>query len=242
MSTEPAPAPVTQLPDTVEEVIQRMKQIDAELDTRDGVACFNRMYLKVTELVAAGITQGFFADAAFMERMDVVFADLYLRNIDADQARKPVNAAWRPLFDLRGNHRILPVQYALAGMNAHINHDLALSVVLTCKERRTTPDTAPVHADYLKVNQLLAEVEATVRAEFEPELVKLATEDAQTLTHLLSSFSIEAARDAAWLSVQMLWSQRGNPFTYDLACVGMADSTGMAGRLLLTPVVPADPS
>ncbi|WP_220140329.1 DUF5995 family protein [Kitasatospora acidiphila] len=236
MGTEPAPEPITQLPTTVQDVIQRMKRIDAEFDARDGVACFNRMYLRVTELVAASLAENYFADGAFIERMDVIFAGLYLRNVEAAKAGNPVNAAWRPLVDLRDDRRILSIQYALAGMNAHINHDLALSVILTCKERRTTPDTSPVHADYLKVNELLARVEAEVRAEFEPELVRLATADAESITHILSTFSIEAARDASWLSVQLLWPQRDIPFTYDRACAGIAETTGMVGRLLLTPV------
>jgi hypothetical protein len=236
MGTEPAPAPLAPLPDTVDGVIQRMKQIDAELDARDGVACFNRMYLRVTELVGQSLTEGFFADGAFIERMDVIFATLYLRNVDAGKAGKPVNAAWRPLFDRRGDRRILSIQYALAGMNAHIGHDLALSVVLTCKERHTTPGTAPVHADYLKVNQLLAKAEAEVRAEFEPELVKLATEDAEALTHTLSVFSIEAARDAAWDSVMVLWPQRDISFAFDRECGLIADGVGEVGKKLLIPI------
>jgi hypothetical protein len=238
MSTEPAPATTTALPTTVDAVIQRMKQLDSELDPRDGIACFNRMYLKVTQLVAQNITDGFFGDGAFMERMDVIFAGLYFRNVEAARAGKPLNAAWKPLFDARANKHLWPIQFAFAGMNAHINHDLALSVILTCAERRTTPGKPPVHADYLKVNQLLAKAEAEVRASFEPELLKLATQDAEPLKHLVSSFSIDAARDAAWLQVQLLWPQHGVPLLFDPACAALAGNVGMAGRLLLTPIVP----
>ncbi|MFE9426878.1 DUF5995 family protein [Kitasatospora sp. NPDC006697] len=240
MSTEPAPAPTAQLPAAVDGVIQRMKQIDGSLAAADGVACFNRMYLTVTELVAAKLTEGFFEDGAFIERMDVLFASLYFRNVDAGSAGWPVNPAWGPLIAARGEgDRVLPIQFALSGMNAHINHDLALAVILTCQERGTTPEAPSVHADYQKVNQLLSQVEAQVRAEFEPERLRLETAEAEPLEHILSSFTIDAARDAAWLSVQSLWAQREVRFAYDLSCDALARAVGMAGRLLLTPVVRA---
>ena len=40
--------------------------------------------------------------------------------------------AWQPLFERRADPGIEPIQFALAGMNAHINHDLPLAVVATC--------------------------------------------------------------------------------------------------------------
>ncbi|MFJ4095085.1 DUF5995 family protein [Kitasatospora sp. NPDC089913] len=242
MGTEPAPAPIGQLPDSVNGAIQRMKQLDAELDARDGVAAFNRMYLRVTELVGAKLTDGFFQDSAFIERMDVIFAGLFLRNVDAAKAGRPVNPAWQPLIDAR--HRgdaIWPIQFAFAGMTAHIGHDLALAVILTCEERHTKPNTPPVHADYQKVNQLLSQVEAEVRAAFEPELLKLATADAEALKHLLASFSMEAARDAAWIAVQGLWAQKKDPIAipgFGPSCQALAASVGLTALALLAPVVP----
>ena len=35
--------------------------------------------------------------------------------------------AWAPLVERRATRGVLPIQFALAGMNAHINHDLALA-------------------------------------------------------------------------------------------------------------------
>jgi hypothetical protein len=87
-----------ELPASIDEAIARMRQIDAALDPRDGIACFNHMYLKVTELVKQNITEGTFSDGPFLERMDVIFAGLYLRNVDAADAGRPVDPAWAPLF------------------------------------------------------------------------------------------------------------------------------------------------
>ncbi|MEV7872738.1 DUF5995 family protein [Streptomyces sp. NPDC088124] len=237
-------ATVTNAPTTIDEAIARMRQIGADLDPSDGVGCFNRMYLKVTELVKRNVTEGTFQDSAFLERMDVIFAGMYLRNVDAALAGRPVDAAWAPLFRARGNHVIWPVQFAFAGMNAHINHDLAVAVVETCTERRTTPGTPPVHQDYEKVNELLGSVEAEVRAEFEIQIVKVATQDAETLKHAVSKFSMAAAREAAWNTAQVLWREKNgiNPMAYSGHEIALGEAVGVVGESILLPVVPPPPA
>ena len=50
-----------------------------------------------------------------------------------------------------------PVQYAIAGMNSHIEHDLPIAVVDTCRARGLEPDD--LHQDYEAVNDVLAQVE-----------------------------------------------------------------------------------
>jgi hypothetical protein len=113
--------------DPVATVIERMTKIRDGLDPRDGVACFNRMYLQVTELVGQNLVEGFFEDNAFIERLDVIFAGLYFRNVDAVESGQQADPSWQPLFDARSNRVVWPIQFAFAGMNAHINHDLPLA-------------------------------------------------------------------------------------------------------------------
>ncbi|MEV6391367.1 DUF5995 family protein [Nocardia xishanensis] len=229
---------VTQIPGSVEDVIRRMRAIKDELDPRDGVASFNNMYLRVTELVGQQITEGFFADAAFVERLDVIFARLYFDAVDAAEHGKRPNPVWWPVFDSRADRTVWPLQFALAGMNAHINHDLASAVVETCKERGATPDTKPVHADYLRVNELLSKIESEVRAEYEPALLKLSTKDAEALKHILTGFSIARARDTAWATTQILWRQRNNRVLLGMTQRTLEETVGTTGRMLVTPVVP----
>ena len=51
------------------------------------------------------------------------------------------------------------IQFALAGMNAHINHDLSLALLATDQQRNVEPDLAsPQHEDYEAVNGLLIRV------------------------------------------------------------------------------------
>ena len=117
-----------------------MEAIEAALPAADGLACFNRMYLDVTRQVNSQLGQGFFADPAFMAQLDVAFANLYFAAADAAGTRAAVPLAWRPLADQRAVAGIEPVQFALAGMNAHINHDLPVAMVSTCAALGTAPE------------------------------------------------------------------------------------------------------
>ena len=87
----------------------------------------------------ASITQGFFADPGFMTELDVTFANLYFAAAAALSDPAVVPAAWQPLVDRRSAAGIEPIQFALAGMNTHINHDLPLAVVATCAALGTEP-------------------------------------------------------------------------------------------------------
>ena len=65
-----------------------------------------------------------------------------------------------------------PIQFALVGMNAHINHDLPFAVVQTCSELGLAPeDGSPQHADYQRVNAILGDVETQVAGWFETGLI-----------------------------------------------------------------------
>ena len=137
----PAPdAPVV----SVAGAITRMEAIAAALPAADGLACFNRMYLDVTRQVNSQLGQGFYADPAFMTQLDVAFANLYFAAADTASTPAAVPLAWRPLVERRAVAGIEPVQFALAGMNAHINHDLPLAMVSTCTALGTAPRPARI--------------------------------------------------------------------------------------------------
>jgi len=82
---------------TVEDVIDRMREIGSGLPRRDGIAEFNRVYLQVSELVRDRLRDGFFRDARFTERLGVVFAGLYSLTQLAQQHHKG-NKINRPLL------------------------------------------------------------------------------------------------------------------------------------------------
>src|SRR3954454_5993136 len=124
---------------SIDDVLERMAAIDAALPPEDGVAYFNRMYGEVTRLVDSAVDAKSFRAAEFLPRLDVHFANLYFEAYAADLAGAPVPPAWAPLFQARRRPGVLPIQLALAGMNAHIPHDLPPAVVDTCRELMVRP-------------------------------------------------------------------------------------------------------
>jgi hypothetical protein len=220
---------------TVEQVVARLASLGARLPSGDGVAVFTRMYLAVTREMLDRLAGPFFGDPAAVADLDVLFAGRYLAAVDADLAGQRLPACWRPLFELRTRTGIHPVQYALAGMNAHIEHDLPLAVVDTCRLLDCSPDD--LSADYHRVNDVLADVEAQVREQLMPGRDPL--EAADPLVHLAGAWSIDRARDAAWASTQALWGLRHLPAVYGGLSATLDAATGMTGRFLLTPLAGA---
>jgi hypothetical protein len=213
-----------------------MAAIDAATAPGDGLACFNRMYLGVTREVDSELGQGFFADPAFMTALDVAFANLYFTAAGAAGDPAAVPLAWRPLIEQRAAAGIEPIQFALAGMNAHINHDLPLAVVSTCTELATAPAAGAHLADYQKVDQLLDAAEQSVRQSFEsaPELA--VDHHLQAVSNLVASWTINSARDLAWNNSLLLWELRDIPLARQLFLDSLAATAATASRLLLVAV------
>jgi hypothetical protein len=224
---------------SVQDVIMRLRRIDDELPTADGAAVFNRMYLTVTEEVAAGLSgdRKVFRNPEFMEQLDVTFASLWLEAYDAPVGAEP--KAWAALFESRHRSSLLPIQFALAGMNSHIAHDLPIAVIRTCRHFDASPDDAGVREDYEAVNDLLAACEAKIRRSFLTEAARSAEERVGPVVHLITSWKIDKARDAAWVNVEALWAIRRMGSLGDRYRAALARSVGMASRCLLTPTMHA---
>jgi hypothetical protein len=215
-----------------------MQEIDAELPPGDGAAVFNRMYLTVTERVGEVIAgpasdPSTFLDPERMEQLDVRFANLWLAAYDADRVDRPVAAAWRPIFEAREGGRV-PVQYALAGMNSHIEHDLPIAVVGTCRALDLDPDD--LHRDYEAVNDVLAEVESEIRRSFLSDVGQAVDDHLGPVVHLISTWNIDKARDLAWVTAETLWALRQITWLRDRFLGGVGHTVGMTSRALLTPV------
>jgi len=233
MPAGPSPNdPVT----SVAEAIARMEAIVAATPADDGLACFNRMYLAVTQTVNSELSQGFFADPGFMTTLDVVFANFYFAAADAASEPATVPLAWRPLMEQRATAGIEPIQFALAGMNAHINHDLPVAVVTTCAELGTEPAAGPHFADFQKVDQLLDAAEQSVRRSFESRPELAVDRHLQAVDNLVACWSINSARDLAWQNSLVLWTLRPEPAASGFFLDGLAAATALASRLLLTAV------
>ena len=166
-----------------------------------------------------------------MEPFDVVFAGLYFDSVETAAAGADVARSWAPLVAARRRRGVAPAQFALAGMNAHINHDLAVAVVTMCRRARREPAT--VHDDYERINELLATVVRPIRQSFLDSLVVKAGAPLSPLADLVSAWSIDNARDAAWVHARTLWELRHvRPLTEAYRRT-LSGTVGLVGRQML---------
>jgi hypothetical protein len=219
---------------TIPEVIARMQAIDLALPRKDGVAIFNRLYLQVTLAVDSASAGTEFEDKQFVDRLDVVFACLYFAAEATIDSGSDCPVAWRPLVQAR-SQALEPVQFALAGMAAHIGHDLPVAVVATCEELGLPPeDDSAIHRDYQRVNGLIATVEKQVGSWFETGLIA----DVEDVTpeetdQAIAMWSIAAARDVAWDHAKLLWALRDSGPIQDTYLDALARSSELAAAAVL---------
>ncbi|MFI6643086.1 DUF5995 family protein [Streptomyces sp. NPDC050504] len=218
-------------PADVDDVLARMRALRGQWPETDGVAVFNRIYLTVTETVDRAIDRGLFPDRRAASVLDVRFAERYLAAVDAVAAGRRPPASWRPLFQYRRHPGVRPLQFALAGINAHIGHDLALAVVDACRALGCEP--SDLEREFDRVGDVLAALEERIREDLMPgpDLLEIA----DPLTHLVGSWSLERARDAAWSGARLLWGVRELPPLADEFRERLDAGVGMVGRFLLTP-------
>jgi hypothetical protein len=163
----------------------------------DGVACFNYLYLRVTEEVRNAEAR--FEAPEFVERLAVVFAQFYLEAYEAASAGEWVSKAWAPLFERRSERRIAAIRFALAGMNAHINNDLPWALMQTWDEFELEPrKDSPEFRDYELVNTILASVQGEVRWTLQSWLLRWLDRLLGRLDDLFATFNVAKARAEAW--------------------------------------------
>jgi Family of unknown function (DUF5995) len=93
-------------------------------------------------------------------------------------------------------------------MNAHINHDLPIAVVATCKATNTFPrHGTPQYDDYTALNTTLDTlIEAAKRA----LNVRLLGDPLPPVSHLedtIAAWNLAAAREQAWNTAESLWQE-----------------------------------
>src|SRR3954453_2632236 len=122
---------------TIEAVVQRMQdRLDAVPSDRAHRRVFLQTYQRTTMAVGKAIRDATFEDPDWVERWDVLFADLYLdaHDADIDGRAAAVPRPWRLAFD--ADPPLPPLRHVLLGINAHVNYDLpqALLAAIDKKE------------------------------------------------------------------------------------------------------------
>lgn len=162
---------------------------------------FLETYRRTTLAVGQAIRDARFEDPDWVERWDVVFADLYLAALDGDLSGRAsmVSRPWRLAFDAPAS---LPaLRHVLLGINAHINYDLpqALLAVITDEEFADPALVARRARDHERIDGVLA---GRVAAE-DDELGAVSTltlvdRVLQPLNRLSSKRFLREARQKVW--------------------------------------------
>ena len=223
---------------SIDDVLSIMTAIDSQLPDSDGLKWFNRLYLQVTRGVRQAVSGPAFRDARFMTELDIVFANQYFAAIAAgevDVSRAP--SAWRPLLRARSSRGIARLQFALAGMNAHINRDLPQGIVQVFEALGGDPTSDQARRqDFDSVNDLLERVEAEVKADFSVGAIAVVDDLAGRADDVAAMWKVRAARHAAWTNAEVLWTLRRTPHIREAFFDKLDGLTGLAGKGLLVPV------
>lgn len=224
---------------TLDEVVERMVVLEAALPVGDGVGYFNKLYLEVTRAVVRRLRGGEFEQPRFLEHLAVLFSNAYFRALD-DFERDPaaVSRAWAPLLEARARKRVAPIQFVLAGMNAHINYDLPIGVVQTCESFGVPPrDGSAEHRDYLHLNAILGETQEEAKKWLVTGLLGVLDRALGRLDDVVASFSVVRAREAAWIHAKTLWEVRDQRELTRGYLDALEHTVGFAGRGLLRPTL-----
>jgi hypothetical protein len=222
-------------PNSIADVLGMMKAIDSICATNDGLRWFNWLYMQVTQAVEQGVAAGEFSDPAWLAALDVAFASYYFDALRNYLSGAACPGCWAAFFAVRDQAPIARIQFALAGMNAHINHDLPQAIVQTCRSTKITPKHGtPQYADYTALD---APMDALVETAKQTLAVRLPGDALPEVTHLedtIAAWNLAAARESAWLAAEALWQE--DPIVVDVH-LGILDGlTTVISKTLLVPV------
>jgi len=203
----------------------------------DGLKWFNWLYLQVTQAVEARVASGGFNDPAWLAELDVQFANLYFSALESALLDQSSPGCWQALFERRNQVAVARIQFALAGINAHINHDLPPAIVATCQVTATSPQHGgKQYQDYTALNSNLDSLIESAKRTLHVRLLGDPLPTVSNLEDTIAAWSVSAAREAAWQNAELLWHLRAVPPLSATFMDTLDGLTTVAGKALLVPV------
>jgi len=182
---------------TIDEVLLLLDEIieTAKLE-QNAIGLFPTLYRVVTLKIKQGIANGSFQNGERMEKLDVIFANRYLKAYYQYRAKEKPSECWEFAFEQAESFWPIVVQHLLLGINAHVNLDLGIASA----QVSTPEDIETLKSDFDQINTILSDLVGSV----EKALIKIWP----TLTLILKlsgkidnffiDFSMKTARDGAW--------------------------------------------
>jgi Family of unknown function (DUF5995) len=228
---------VEAVPQSIPDVLQTLQTIDTTCVNEDGLKWFNWEYLQVTQAVETRVDAGGFNDPAWLAQLDVQFARLYFSALKTSLSGQAAPGCWQVLFDSRNQDTTARIQFALAGINAHINRDLPEAIVATCQATGTTPDRRGTHYnDYTALNTTLDSLIESAKRTLNVRLLGGALPPVSRLEDTIAAWNVSAARESAWQNAGHLWALRPIPLLAPSFLDVLDGLTTVIGKTLLVPV------
>jgi Family of unknown function (DUF5995) len=223
------------VPASIADVLEIMNVIDNTCVNGDGIKWFNWLYMQVTQAVENRVAEGDFTGSAWLSELDVQFATLYFSALHANLTGDPCPGCWSAIFNLRNQTQVARIQFALAGMNAHINHDLPLAIIATCNETSTIPQHGSTqYSDYTGLNASMDALIDLAKKTLNVRLLGDALPAGSHLEDTIAAWNLAAARENSWINAESLWQE---PELLRAAHMDIIDGlTSVISKVLLVPV------
>ena len=224
-------------PESIDDVLRTMQIINDTCIDGDGLKWFNELYLQVTQAVKSRVASGGSGDPQWLAGLDVQFARLYFGALASALLGQPAPGCWQVLFSSRNQTPIARIQFALAGVNAHINHDLPQAIVSNCQATNTIPQHGGAqYNDYTAINSTLDGLIESAKHELNVRLLGDALPPVSRLEDTFAAWSVTAARESAWNNAELLWHLQPMPLLASTFMGTLDGLTTVAGKALLVPV------
>lgn len=203
MSPTSFPSAIASPATTIDEVITQLTAIvEWSKQNNSRMGYFAALYRKVTIQVKKGIQENYFDDGPRMERLDVIFANRYIRACYLHFTDQTPTKCWVRAFDATQHWWPIVLQHLLLGMNAHINLDLGIAAAETVPPE----ELQSLKGDFEKINKVLAGLVGDVQSELAQiwPVLRLLNRFLGSAQTAIINFSMEKARDAAWSFAEQL--------------------------------------
>lgn len=220
---------------SMSDALTQLTVIDACLEPTDGLSAFNRMYLTFAHAISDAVVSDQALLSPFVADLELAFVNHYLAALRRASSGEPVPKCWALLWRHRAASDRVPVQFALAGMNAHINHDLVLALLETFDKRRITPHDTQVQDEFTRFNALIGWLEPVARRDFHAALEAVLARPVDPVDGCVGLWSIAMAREFAWRDAAALWAVRLHEPLRARLLVQLDEAVTLASRCLLVP-------
>lgn len=237
---------VAPVPQTVADVVAQLDAIGTTAarllphGKDDGIAAFTALYHQITCDVRDGATDGvlFRCPGNFILELDVAFARRYLAALRAHLGDgSPTPGCWALLFDRRQEDDVSPWRFASAGVNAHVNFDLAFALLDVWESHPATPlgTVQEQHADYQAINTVFHRRMDDLCERFNAPWTLFGRDGSpwDRAGNVLGDLLVVGTRDLAWTFAERTWRHRDEP-DYRVEPTALLDrvATGLAGPLI----------